>query len=74
MNGIWVEFSARDLAYVKKVCRRKGMSLHDYIIDNFEWDDMPECITESKRPGRICHTCDYNSVCPDSKMQTGKKP
>ena len=67
MTGIWIEFSRQKLAYVEKVCRRKGITLKDYILDNFEWDDMPECIRGGNRPGKICEDCDFNDRCADSK-------
>jgi hypothetical protein len=67
MNGIFVEFSnKKELEYVQKVVRRKGVPLARYIVENFEWDDMPECINESRRPSKlICSDCEWNDVCED---------
>jgi hypothetical protein len=70
MNGIFVEFhSKKELNYVQKVLRRKGYNLAEYIIGNFEWDDMPECISTSARPGRICTHCDWNDRCEDTRFK-----
>jgi len=57
--------------YIKKVCRRKGITLEDYIIDNFEWDDMPACFWEEvKVNGKItketCEDCEFIENCPDA--------
>ncbi len=69
MNGIFVEFHSRkELNYVQKVLRRKGIDLADYILGNFEWDDMPECIRYSKMPGKICVNCEWNDRCEDSRF------
>ena len=67
MTGVFVEFSnKKKLEYVKKVMRRKGITLANYIVGNFEWDDMPECINESKRPSKlICSDCEWYEVCED---------
>lgn len=69
MNGIFVEFRSRkELEYVQKVMRRKGIALASYIVDNFEWDDMPECINASARPSKkICSDCEWNDRREESK-------
>lgn len=71
MNGMFVEFGSRkELNYVQKVLRRKGINLADYIIGNFEWDDMPDCIRCSERPSKkLCAVCEWNDRCEDTKKQ-----
>jgi hypothetical protein len=75
MNGIFVEFkSKKSLDYVQKVCRRKGIDLADYILGNFEWDDMPDCIHDSVRPSRkICYPCEFKEVCEDEKVGVSER-
>jgi len=53
--------------YIKSVCRRKGIGLEDYILDNFEWDDQPECLQSeiSKIIIETCKYCDFSDRCPD---------
>ena len=56
--------------YVRLMCTRKGITLEGYIIDNFEWDDKPECLSDGvllKIPKRMCRDCEYSDRCPDSK-------
>jgi hypothetical protein len=64
-NTIVLTFADDDTAdYVRNICRRKGITLEDYILDNFEWDDQPECIFE-KISADCCDGCQYNDSCPD---------
>lgn len=57
--------------YVRLVCRRKNTTLEDYIIDNFEWDDQPECIrnTVGAITSKVCEGCDFSENCPDVVMK-----
>jgi hypothetical protein len=55
--------------YVKLVCRRKGISLESYIVDNLEWDNKPDCLYPdvlTKIPKGVCHECEFNETCPDA--------
>ena len=74
--AIEVDLEEEDYRFIMLVCRRKGMDLGDYILDNFDYDDMPDCIVDSIPPGAVCKTCDYNESCPDSKFKfkPEKKP
>jgi len=60
--------------YVKLMCRRKGTSLESYIVDNFEWDYMPDCLHpegSENITSKVCKGCDWIDTCPDAKR--GKK-
>jgi hypothetical protein len=64
---ISIEVTGQQYQYIEKVCRRKDIDLKGYILDNFEWDEMPECIAVSRtRPSkRVCTGCDWEDRCPD---------
>lgn len=57
--------------YVRLVCRRKGIDLAAYIVDNFEWDDKPDCILNpnEKITSETCLGCEYSESCPDVKRE-----
>ena len=50
--------------YIQLVCRRKGTTLEDYIIDNFEWDEHLPCIKYKITKG-MCESCNFSSKCLD---------
>lgn len=59
-----------DVEFIKAVCRRKDIDLESYILDNFEWDEMPECLSSSNDDSDeitkdTCDGCDYADRCPD---------
>ena len=66
-NQILLTFANKDIAdYVRLVCRRKGTDLESYIVDNFEWDGMPNCIFDNEKPSKeVCEDCDNADRCPD---------
>jgi len=69
-NQHLLAFADKDTAdYVKLVCRRKGTSLESYIVDNFDWDEMPECIENLEYDWEACSDCDYSDRCPDRKTK-----
>lgn len=69
-NQILLSFADKETAdYVRLVCRRKNTNLESYILDNFEWDDQPECIHEGKVTKTFCKDCDERSHCPDRKVK-----
>ena len=51
--------------YVKKICRRKGIVLEEYILDNFEWDSPLQCMNDEDVKVD-CSGCDYIDRCPDA--------
>lgn len=66
-NQILLTFKDKDTAdYVRLVCRRKGISLDEYILGNFEWDDTLYCLIEGGNiTADTCDGCDYADRCPD---------
>jgi hypothetical protein len=63
---ITLSFDEETEEYVRLMCTRKGYSLENYILDNFEWDDKPECISDNSGPNRaFCVDCEYNEKCLD---------
>jgi hypothetical protein len=65
-NQILLTFNDGETAeYVRVVSRRKAVSLEDYIIDNFEWDDTLACMGVKKITNQTCKGCDQSSHCPD---------
>lgn len=67
MKQLILNFSDEDMAYLDLVARRKDIDWKDYIINNLEWDDIPECISDGKMPDiEICEYCDWNDRCPDA--------
>jgi hypothetical protein len=74
-NQILLTFADKATAdYVKLVCRRKGTGLESYIVDNFEWDDMPACldgVTEVYN-WKDCKVCDHSDRCPDVKKKESR--
>jgi len=68
-KNIFLTFKDAETAdYVKTVCRRKGITLESYILDNFEWDDKPLCfyLEKSEKITHLtCEDCDYIDRCPD---------
>lgn len=71
-NQIVLTFEEKEtVEYILLVCRRKGINLPQYIIDNFEWDDKPACFwEEDKVNGKItketCDGCEFIKECPDA--------
>ena len=68
---ILLTFEFEEIAgFIKAVCRRKGYTPESYIVDNFEWDDMPECLSSRNGKAKITHTmcyeCEYYETCPDA--------
>jgi hypothetical protein len=69
-NQIVVTFPDIQTAdYVRLVCRRKAIDLAGYIVDNFEWDDVPECLSAFNENKKItvktCDGCEHIEHCPD---------
>ena len=66
-NQILLTFDDEETTeYIKTVCRRKGVTLERYILENFEWDTMPECFyVKPEEVEQACKECEYNYVCPD---------
>lgn len=56
---------SEDVDYINLVCRRKGTDLESYIINNFEWDDMPACLCDEEPSVETCCGCDWDDRCPD---------
>ena len=64
-KNVVLTFADKETAdYVKLVCKRKGTTLEDYIIDNFEWDEQLPCLEEQPIKD-MCEECDFSSCCPD---------
>lgn len=66
-----------DVKYINLVCRRKGIDLLQYILDNFEWDDLPACIRPEVIPRKditcdYCDGCDFRDGCPDVKADVNE--
>lgn len=53
--------------YVRLVCTRKSITLEDYVLDNFEWDDQPYCFSDevTEITSEVCDGCEYLESCPD---------
>ncbi len=63
-KNIILTFADEETAnYINTICKRKGTTLEDYIIDNFEWDDQLECLDGATK--EMCEYCDYADKCPD---------
>jgi hypothetical protein len=77
-NTILLIFEEKETVdYIKTVCERKGISLADYVVDNFEWDEMPPCIRPEVIPKEkitceYCDGCDYRDRCPDMKADVNE--
>ena len=72
-NIITLKFADADTAnYVRNICRRKGVTLENYILGNFEWDDQPECVFE-EITAEVCDGCQYNDGCPDAIPPGGEE-
>lgn len=69
-NQILLTFDDGEVTeYIKTVCRRKGVTLERYILENFEWDIMPICFyIKPEEVEQACEDCEYNEVCPDRFM------
>lgn len=69
-NQILLTFDDEETTeYIKTVCRRKGVALERYILENFEWDTLPECFyMKPEEVEQSCGECEYNDVCPDKFM------
>jgi len=70
-NQIVLTFADKETAdYVRIVCKRKGTTLEQYIIGNFEWDDQLFCLSDlnegQKITVEICEGCDFIEKCPDA--------
>jgi hypothetical protein len=70
-NQILLTFDDEGSAnYVRLLCRRTGIALETYILDNFEWDDQPECFSDfgdgEAITKEICNGCSYSDICPDA--------
>jgi hypothetical protein len=76
-NTITLTFADKETAdYVRLVCTRKSISLADYVVDNFEWDDKPECIALDEKPNiYICakRNCQFAEDCPDAVKRKKRK-
>ena len=71
---ILLEFDCKEIVDgIKLTCRRKGIDLEQYIIDNFEWDQSLHCMNDcgysKKITPKICEGCDYIDGCPDKKVK-----
>jgi len=67
-NQILLTFKDREtVKFIRLVVRRKCTDLEGYILDNFEWDDQPDCINIPgiKVSRKTCKGCDYLGGCPD---------
>lgn len=53
--------------YFLKMARRKDIDPGQYLVDNFEWDDQPECINVGRIWPAMCARCEWNDRCPDMK-------
>ena len=68
---IVLTFTDKETAdYVRLVCRRKSITLENYIIGNFEWDRDPYCFNYGqgaplKVNSEVCEGCDFMDKCPD---------
>jgi len=80
---IILKFKDKETAdYVRLICKRKGITLEDYIIDNFEWDDEPYCFYYGQGAplevnSDVCDGCEYLDTCPDAVkelMKVGEPP
>lgn len=59
-----LQFNEKEqIDHIRKIARRKGFTIPDYILDNFEWDDKLPCL-EKINP-EDCKTCDFSSSCRD---------
>ncbi len=72
-NQIVLTFEDKETVdYIKTVCRRKGITLEGYILDNFEWDDQLPCLSDLNENEPItnltCAGCDQliSGKCPDA--------
>ena len=66
--------SEEDEKYIRLMCTRKGMTLFDYIMDNFEWDDKPVCLlSEDPISKKDCAECEWGDQCPDNLNRKKKK-
>jgi hypothetical protein len=80
-NQIVLSFEDKDTArYVRTICRRKGISLEAYILDNFEWDDPLPCVYPAMLKPKeitadICEGCDQaiGGKCPDVTKRGRKR-
>lgn len=76
-NTITLTFPDKETAdYVRLVCTRKCIRLEDYIIDNFEWDDKPECLSLDEKPNEIIckkRNCEWAQDCPDAVKKKKRK-
>jgi len=70
-NTICLIFADKETAdYIRLICSRKSTTIEDYIVDNLEWDDKPECLVSGDvlEPAHdMCYECEYSDTCPDSK-------
>ncbi|MDD3961305.1 MAG: hypothetical protein PHT77_05535 [Bacteroidales bacterium] len=71
-NGSSILITFKDVEtadYVRLILRRKGICLEGYILDNFEWDDPINCVSDLNEGEKItaatCVDCDYTERCPD---------
>jgi hypothetical protein len=69
MMVIQLSFDDETEEYVRLMCTRKGFVLEDYILDNFEWDDTPDCLYPDvlmEIPAGMCDGCEFSNKCPDA--------
>ena len=72
-NQITITFESEEQAdEIRLICTRKGITLADYVVENFEWDDQPDCIKGEPISEDICSPCDWNDNCPDKVVDYGK--
>ena len=69
MAEITITIPDESTDYVNKMVRRKHIDLGQYIVDNFEWDDQPECINVGRIWPAMCGRCEWNDRCPDTKRK-----
>ena len=69
---IQLSFNKETETYVRLMCTRKGVTLENYIVENMEWDDHPDCMKPevlTKIPKGMCYNCEWGEVCPDMKQE-----
>lgn len=75
-HTIVLEFADKETVdFINLICKRKGITLEGYIVDNLEWDDKPACFDPevSRITHKVCEECDYFDRCPDVKKKKIKR-
>lgn len=70
-NTILLTFADKsEVDYVLLVFRRKGVHIPQYILDNLEWDEQLQCLSDfnegEKITAAMCLECDHIDTCPDA--------